>query len=66
MEDNFKAWKAIMLEYGIDIKPEDYYPLEGTRLYELAKKLFEIYHLEAPDEKEVVRKKDKYYLIQTQ
>ncbi len=62
MEDNFKAWKAAMSEYGIDIKPEDYYPLEGIRLYEVAKRLFDIYHFEAPDERELVRKKEKYYL----
>ena len=62
MEDTFKAWRAVLWEYGIDLKPEDYYPLEGTRLHQLGKRLFEIYHFKAPDERELVRKKEKYYL----
>jgi len=62
MEDNFKAWKAAFGECGIDIKPEDYYPLEGLRLHEVAKRLSQAYNFEAPDERELVRKKEKYYL----
>lgn len=62
MEDTFKAWQAVLKEYGIDLKPEDFYPLEGTRLDELAKRLFAIYHLEAQDERELVKKKEEYYL----
>ena len=39
MEFHYDAWRRAMLHYGIDLVPEDYYPLEGTNLYELAKKL---------------------------
>ena len=62
MEDNFKAWKAVVAEYGLDLKPEDYYPLEGLSVRELPKRFFEKYHVPVPDEKEVVRKKEKHYL----
>ena len=62
MEFHFDAWKKAMLHYGIDLAPEDYYPLEGTNLYELAKKLFALYKLNGCDEKELVNNKEKYYL----
>lgn len=62
MEDNFKAWKAAMLEYGIELQPGDYYPLEGLSVYELPKRFFGKYHLKPSDEKEVVEKKEKHYL----
>ena len=51
-----------MLHYGVELAPEDYYPLEGTNVYELAKKLFELYNLNGCDEKELVNIKEKYYL----
>tara|TARA_Y100000310_G_scaffold239833_1_gene243578 strand:- start:1200 stop:1799 length:600 start_codon:yes stop_codon:yes gene_type:complete len=62
MEFHFDAWKKAMLHYGIDLVPEDYYPLEGTNVYELAKKLFGLYNLNGFDEKELVNNKEKYYL----
>ena len=62
MEDNFKAWKAAVAEYGIDLKPDDYYPLEGLSVYELPKRFFGKYQVKLPDEKEVVQKKEKHYL----
>jgi len=64
MEEHFNAWNAILRESSIEIKEEDYYPLEGMRLRELAKKLFELNNLEPSDSEadELVRKKDEYYL----
>ena len=62
MEFHYDAWRKTMLHYGIDLAPEDYYPLEGTNLYELAKKLFALYKLNGCDEKELVNNKEKYYL----
>jgi len=62
MEDHFKAWRAALLEYGIELNLEDYYPLEGLRLYEIAKRFSERYHLEDTDEKEIVKRKEKHYL----
>ena len=62
MEDTFEAWRSVLAECGINLKPEDFYPLEGTRLNELAERLFKIYHLEDLDVGELIRKKEKYYL----
>ena len=62
MEYHYDAWRKAMLHYSIDLAPEDYYPLEGTNVYELAKKLFGLYNLNGCDEKELVNNKEKYYL----
>ena len=62
MEDHFRAWKAVMAAYGIDLKPEAYYLLEGLHVYELPRRLFGIYQHDVPDEAEVVRRKERYYL----
>ena len=62
MEFHYDAWRKSMLHYDIDLAPEDYYPLEGTNLFELAKKLFALYKLNGCDEKELVNNKEKYYL----
>ena len=51
-----------MLHYSIDLAPEDYYPLEGTNVYELAKKLFGLHNLNGCNEKELVNNKEEYYL----
>ena len=61
MEFHYDAWRKSMLHYGIDLAPEDYYPLEGTNVYELAKKLFGLYNLNGFDEKELVNNKEKYF-----
>ena len=62
MEFHFDAWRKAMLHYGVYLAPDDYYPLEGTNVYELAKKLFELHNLNGCDEKELVNNKEKYYL----
>ena len=62
MEFHYEAWRKAMLNYGIDLAPEDYYPLEGTNLYQLAKKLFALHKLNGGDEKELVNNKEKFYL----
>ena len=62
MEDHFKAWKAALLEYGVEIKFEDYYLLEGLRLYEIANRLAEKFHLKDTNAKDIVERKEKYYL----
>lgn len=62
MEDNFKAWQAAMSDYGLKIKPEDYYPLEGASVYEVAKKIFSQYGVKSSNPEEAVRKKELHYL----
>jgi|TARA_B100001964_G_scaffold131634_1_gene145460 HAD superfamily hydrolase (TIGR01509 family) len=62
MEFHYDAWRKAMLHYGIDLAPDDYYPLEGTNVYELAKKLFGLHNLNGCNEKELVNNKEEYYL----
>ena len=62
MEDTFQAWKVTMSDYGIDLQPDDYYPLEGMNVYEVSRTLLRKYHKTPSDEKEVVQKKEKHYL----
>ncbi len=62
MEDNFKAWQAAMAEYGIKIKPEDYYPLEGAMVHEVAQMILTQYNAPHVSLDEVVKKKENYYL----
>jgi beta-phosphoglucomutase len=61
MEDNFRAWERAVAEYGLRIRPMDYYPWEGLSVYEVPAKLFGTYGREAPDPKELVKKKEAYY-----
>ena len=62
MEDNFEAWRSTLQGYGIDLKPEDYYPLEGLSVYELPERLFGKYDKLSPAPGEVVAKKEAHYL----
>ncbi|HIA13636.1 MAG TPA: HAD family phosphatase [Nitrospirales bacterium] len=62
MEDHFQAWKTVVVEYGVDLQPEDYYPFEGMRLDELVPHIFGKYQRTVPDSKELVPKKEAYYL----
>ena len=62
MEDNFKAWQAATTEYGLTITREDYFPLEGMPVNEVAEKLFQIYGQSVRDTQKVAELKDDYYL----
>ena len=61
MQDHYVAWKKASLDYGIKLNSEDYYPLEGINVFEIAKRLFKANQING-DEKKLVRKKEKYYL----
>ena len=61
MRDHYGAWEKASLDYGIILNPEDYYPLEGTNVFEIAKRLFKVNQING-DEKKLVQKKEKYYL----
>jgi len=39
MHIHFRAWRKALINYNINIKKDDYYPLEGMNLYEIAYKL---------------------------
>lgn len=61
MEDNFLAWRKAFKDYGVDIKKEDYFPLEGMKLIEAAKKISNKYNLHS-DPEAIVKLKNEYYL----
>jgi len=66
MEQHFLAWKKALLDYGISIVEQDYYPLEGMKLSEVAETLFRRYGKSLPLYDEVVKKKINYYLENNQ
>ncbi|MBL4818732.1 MAG: HAD family phosphatase [Deltaproteobacteria bacterium] len=39
MPGHYMAWKSALSEHGIDVQANDYYPLEGMQLHEIAMKL---------------------------
>lgn len=61
MEDIFLAWQKAFRNYGINIKKEDYFPLEGMKLIEVAKKISNKYNVRLNPEA-VVKFKNEYYL----
>ncbi len=60
MEDNFQAWKKTFLDYGFEIKKEDYFLLEGKRITEVAEDLSAKYHLDI-NLQELADRKSQYY-----
>ncbi len=63
MEDNFHAWRSVFLDIGKEIKPEQFYPLEGLRLQNVASTLCDMHGIGGDrDTEELVRKKDEYYI----
>lgn len=62
MKDNFLAWKKAFEKYNIEIKEEDYYPLEGTKLTEIARLISNKYRIEEEPSK-IVELKNNHYLL---
>lgn len=63
MEDTYNAWRSVMGSYGVQIQPEDYYPLEGMKVHQIPAKLFGAYGREVPvDSAQIVRQKEEHYL----
>ena len=62
MEDNLEAWRAVTQTYGLELKPDDYFPLEGLPMQEIAARFFRMNNLPAPDVGELVNLKDEWYL----
>jgi len=69
MGDHYNAWAAVLFEYGFQLKREDYYPLEGMRVPDLAAHWLSLLnHLnkdgdrQLPTVEDIVRKKDAHYL----
>ena len=61
MKNHFDAWGKASFDYGIKLEAEYYYPLEGTNVYEIARKIFNSNNMHG-DEKGLVAKKEKYFL----
>ena len=61
MQDNFQAWKKAFADFGIEIKQDDYFPLEGMKLINVAKTISIQYNIN-PNPEEIVKLKSKYYL----
>ena len=61
MEDNLLAWKKAFRDYGLEIKREDYFSLEGMKLIKIAEIISEKYNIKVNLE-EIVELKNKYYL----
>ena len=62
MEDNFNAWKLAMQDYEVKLRREDYYPLEGMPMKEIAGKYCKEFNIDESLAEEIVRKKENYYL----
>lgn len=64
MEDLLAAWQYAFRPYGIEIKKEDYFPLEGVEMLKIAKTLAGRYNLSWSEQEfsQLVELKEKYYL----
>lgn len=62
MAGHYLAWKSALGEYGISIEADDYYPLEGAGLHEVAREFTKGLAWTEATIDELVRKKKKYYV----
>ncbi len=62
MEGHYLAWKAAVGEYGVSIDAQDYYPLEGTGMHEVAREFTKGLALTEVAIDEIIRKKKKYFV----
>lgn len=61
MEDHFTAWKAALDSFGISLKEEEYYPLEGMAVNEIAKRYCYDNNLNESCALQILQKKEEYY-----
>lgn len=61
MEDNFLAWKSACVEFGINLSPDDYFPLEGMKLSKIAEKYLLSAGKNSAQSEILVRKKEEAY-----
>ena len=62
MEDTFHAWRLAMRDYGVELSEEEYYPLEGMPIKEIAGRYCKKFDFNMSLAEEIVNKKEKYYL----
>ena len=61
MENHYKAWKKAFLEHNINLKKDQYYHLEGSKLLEIAKKILKENNRPSKLASNIVIKKEYYY-----
>jgi len=61
MEDLYLAWEKAFLDLNVQIKKEDYFPIEGTKVIDVAKIMSDKYKLKQ-DPNKIVELKNGYYL----
>lgn len=62
MEDHFRSWQAVLAEKGIRISEEDYYPLEGMGLHEVAEWFGRARQLSDDQMNDLMQRKKEHYL----
>ena len=65
MSNHYAAWKSTLNEeFSINIKPNDFYPLEGVNLKKIPEILIHKYKVQIKkiDTRAVIKKKENYYL----
>ncbi len=61
MEDHFQGWRRALMEYGIEMNPEELYMLEGQGVDAVASQLARKYNLPYEEKPKIVKKKLEYY-----
>jgi len=62
MQDLFNSWKYAFSKFKVEIKKEDYFPLEGMKVIKIAQYLSEKYNLNMQNAPEILRLKNEFYL----
>jgi len=62
MEFHYAAWRYALNNYNIELKEEDYYPLEGMNVYEMAKKFCRDNSLDEINYTTIVQNKKNYFI----
>ena len=61
MQDNLRAWRAVLGKRGISFPPEEYFLLEGMKMTEVARRLTQSHGVLEADYESIVVEKDGYY-----
>ncbi|MFZ0389389.1 MAG: HAD family phosphatase [Calditrichia bacterium] len=61
MEDHYECWRRTLLEYGIEMVPEELYMLEGQGVHQVASELIRKFRLPVTETPSIVQKKQNYY-----
>jgi beta-phosphoglucomutase len=61
MEQHYEGWRRAFAEKGIELKKEDFFPLEGQGIYEISKAIGRRYDMDEDTITAVVKRKVYYY-----